>query len=584
MALDGIYLHKLKNEIEKVAVGSRVDKVSQPSKDEIVLTLRGKSGQQKLLLCVRANSPRIQLTKHTLENPSVPPMLCMLFRKHLIGAMIKEIRQQELDRILFIDFDATNEIGDRVNLTLCIEIMGKYSNIILIDGENKIIDSIKRVDFSTSSVRQILPGLEYALPPGQTKCNLLTDDPHDAIRLIDDNEIGLKMSKAVLSSVQGISPIIAREIVYQACGEDKFVGEITKGDLIKTEYLLSEIKSQLETDTDAYIVFDETGKPIDFSFIDIKQYNAEANIKKYESHSALLDDYYYEKDRIERTRHKGQELFRLVSNLTERTARKLNVQREELKKCGDRETLRIYAELINANVYRLEKGALFYEIENYYDGNNVVRISCDPSLSPVKNAQKYYKEYKKAQTAEKMLTQLIEKGEEELEYFKTVEDELIRSDSESELSSIREELASLGYAKTKRKSNKKPPKALPPMEFETTDGFTVLVGRNNIQNDRLSMKQANNHDMFMHIQKQPGSHVIIVSDNKEISDRAIEEAAVIAAYYSSARQSSRVPIDYTFVKNLKKPNGAKPGFVIYHVYYTITVKPDSEFVESLRKK
>ena len=584
MALDGIYLHKLKNEIEKAALGSRIDKVSQPSKDEIVLTLRGKSGAQKLLLCVRANSPRIQFTAHTLENPSVPPMLCMLFRKHLVGAMIKSIRQQELDRILFIDFDATNEIGDKVTLTLCIEIMGKYSNIILIDGDGKIIDSVKRVDFSTSAVRQILPGLNYMLPPGQSKCNLLTDDPHDAVRLIDSADDGQKLSKAVLSAVQGISPIVAREITHLSCGEDKFVGEVSQKELDSIENLLSEMKTDLDKQTEAYMVSDETGKPIDYSFLDIKQYGSRASVRKYENFSALLDDYYYEKDRIERTRHKGQELFRLVSNLTERTARKLNIQREELAKCGDRETLRIYAELINANVYRLEKGAVYYDLENYYDGNKTVRISCDPSLSPVKNAQKYYKEYKKAQTAEKMLTELIKKGEDELEYFKTVEDELIRSDTESELNSVREELASLGYVKTRNKSNKKPPKALPPMEFETTDGFTVLVGRNNVQNDRLSMKQANNHDMFMHIQKQPGSHVIIVSDNREISDQAIEEAAVIAAYYSSARQSSRVPIDYTPVKNLKKPNGAKPGYVIYHVYYTITVKPDGEFVEKIRKR
>lgn len=584
MALDGIYLHKLKNEIEKAALGSRIDKVSQPSKDEIVLTLRGKSGAQKLLLCVRANSPRIQLTAHTLENPSVPPMLCMLFRKHLVGAMIKSIRQQELDRILFIDFDATNEIGDKVTLTLCIEIMGKYSNIILIDGDGKIIDSVKRVDFSTSAVRQILPGLNYMLPPGQSKCNLLTDDPHDAVRLIDGADDGQKLSKAVLSAVQGISPIVAREITHLSCGEDKFVGEVSQKELDSIGNLLSEMKTDLDKLTEAYMVSDETGKPIDYSFLDIKQYGSRASVRKYENFSALLDDYYYEKDRIERTRHKGQELFRLVSNLTERTARKLNIQREELAKCGDRETLRIYAELINANVYRLEKGAVYYDLENYYDGNKTVRISCDPSLSPVKNAQKYYKEYKKAQTAEKMLTELIKKGEDELEYFKTVEDELIRSDTESELNSVREELASLGYVKTRNKSNKKPPKALPPMEFETTDGFTVLVGRNNVQNDRLSMKQANNHDMFMHIQKQPGSHVIIVSDNREISDQAIEEAAVIAAYYSSARQSSRVPIDYTPVKNLKKPNGAKPGYVIYHVYYTITVKPDGEFVEKIRKR
>lgn len=584
MALDGIYLHKLKNEIENSALGSRIDKVSQPSKDEIVLTLRGKGGSAKLLLCVRANSPRIQFTSHSLENPAVPPMLCMLFRKRLVGAMIKNVRQHELDRILFIDFDATNEIGDRVELTLCIEIMGKYSNIILIDGDNKIVDAVKRVDFSTSSVRQILPGLEYSLPPAQSKCNLLVDCTDKAIDIIKTFGDGQKLSKAVLFAVQGISPIVSREIVYLACGEDKFVGEVTDEEFSKIQNVLEKIKSELEIQSEAYMIIDETGKPIDYSFLNIGQYGESVTIRQYPNYSALLDEYYFEKDRIERTRHKGQELFKLVSSLTERTARKLNIQRQELSKCADRETLRIYAELINANVYRLEKGALYYDLENYYDGNNIVRIPCDPSKTPVKNAQKYYKEYKKAQTAEKMLTQLIEKGEEELEYFKTVEDELIRSDSESELSSIREELASLGYVKSRSKSGKKPPKALPPMEFETTDGFTVLVGRNNIQNDRLSMKQANNHDMFMHIQKQPGSHVIIVSDNKDISDKAIEEAAVIAAYYSSARQSSRVPIDYTLVKNLKKPNGSKPGFVVYYTYYTITVKPDGAFVESLRKK
>lgn len=583
MALDGIYLHKLKNEIENAVLFSRVDKVSQPSKDEIVLTLRGKNGSKKLLLCIRANSPRIQLTAHAIENPSVPPMLCMLFRKHLLGAMIKSIRQHELDRILFIDFDASNEIGDKVTLTLCIEIMGKYSNIILVDGAGRIIDAVKRVDFSTSTVRQILPGLEYALPPGQSKCNLLTDDAHKVAELIATSD-ELKLSKAVLSAVQGISPIVAREIAYRSCDCDCRVGELTKEQLDNIENYINEIKSNLDAETKAYMISDETGKPIDYSFLKIGQYGSKAVVREYDSCSALLDDYYFEKDRIERTRHKGQELFRLVSTLTERTARKLNVQKEELAKCADRETLRIYAELINANVYRLEKGAPYYELENYYDGNKTVRISCDPSLSPVKNAQKYYKEYKKAQTAEKMLTQLIEKGEEELEYFKTVEDELVRSDTESELSSIREELASLGYVKNKRGNGKKLPKSLPPMDFETTDGFTVLVGRNNIQNDLLSMKQANNHDMFLHIQKQPGSHVIIVSDHREISDKAIEEAAVIAAYYSSARQSSRVPIDYTYVKNLKKPNGAKPGYVIYHVYYTITVKPDGEFVEKLRKK
>lgn len=583
MALDGIYLSKLRQEIENNALYSRVDKVSQPSKDEIVLSLRGKNGSNKLLLCVRANSPRIQFTSRNLENPSTPPMLCMLLRKHLVGAMIKEVRQHRCDRILFIDFDATNEIGDKVALTLCIEIMGKYSNIILFNESKRIIDSVKRVDFTTSSVRQILPGLEYELPPEQAKCNLNDNSTDEVVDCIINSE-ETKLSKAIMSAVQGVSPIVCREIAHRSCGGDKYLLEVSKTDIDSIRNEIENFRKSLNTVDKAYMVIDSSSKPIDYSFMPISQYGDEVTVKEYDSYSSLLDDYYYEKDRIERTRQKGQELFKLISNLVERTARKINIQREELKACADREMLRIYAELINANVYRLEKGSFYYDLENYYDNNNIVRISCDPSLSPVKNAQKYYKEYKKAQTAEKMLTELIAKGESELEYLKTVEDELTRADTESELSLIREELMSMGYVKTRRKGNKKPPKALPPIEFRTSDGFTVLVGRNNIQNDRLSMRVANNHDMFLHIQKQPGSHVIIVSDNKEISDNAIEEAAVIAAYYSSARESSRVPIDYTYVKNLKKPVGAKPGFVIYHVYYTITVKPDYEKVEKMMIK
>ncbi len=583
MALDGIFLSNLKTEIEEKALFSRVDKITQPSKDEILLYLRSKSGMHKLLLCVRANSPRIHFTSRSIENPAVPPMLCMLLRKRLTGAMLKEVRQFELDRVLFLDFDATNEIGDRIGLTLCIEIMGKYSNIILFDENSVIIDSVKRVDFSTSSVRQILPGLNYVLPPKQTKCCLLFQPVSEAMLLFSDSE-ETRTSKAVMSAVQGVSPIICREIAFRSCGGDLHTDEVKTDNLLRMETALDAIKSNIGVSPKAYMIIDGDGKPVDYAFMPISQYGDKAVVKEYDSFSGLLDDFYYERDRIERTRHKGHELFKLVSNLTERTARKLNIQREELKKCGDRETLRIYAELINANLYRLEKGSFYYDIENYYDNNNIVRIKCDPALSPVKNAQKYYKEYKKAQTAEKMLVQLIEKGESELEYFRTVEDELIRSDTESELSQIREELYCAGYIKSGRKNGKKPPKALPPIEFRTSDGFRVLVGRNNVQNDRLSMKQANNHDMFLHIQKQPGSHVIIVSDKREISDRAIEEAAVIAAYYSSARESSLVPIDYTFVKNLKKPPGANPGYVIYHVYYTITVKPDEKLVESLRIK
>lgn len=582
MALDGIFLSKLKDELLDTIVGMRVDKVNQPTKDEVVLSLRGKGCAYSLLCCVRADSPRLHLTAHKIGNPPTPPMFCMLLRKHLTGAMVKNIRQQGMDRIIFIDFDATNEIGDRVELTVCMEIMGKHSNFILL-SEGKVLDSIKRIDFATSSVRQILPGLEYKLPPSQDKLNIETESVETVAERILSFDSKM-LSGAIMNSVEGVSPIVAREIAHKVCFGDEQVSELGDIQIQMLKDELRRIKEELHNTDEFYMLLTGEGKPKDLSVCDIKQYDDSFSVKKYQSASELLDDFYFERDRINRINHRGHELIKLMGNLVERTARKLQIQKEELKKCADREQLKLYGELIVANLYQLQKGTSFYEVQNYYDNCNMIKIPCDPALSPTENQKKYYKEYRKAQTAEQMLTKLIADGEQELIYLESVLDEISRADTDSEISAIRMELSDGGYIKNTKGKKQKQPKELPPLEFRTSDGYRVLVGRNNVQNDKLSLKTAQKSDMWLHTQKIPGSHVIICGDGREISDEAIEEAAVIAAYHSKARESSIVTVDYTRVKALKKPNGAKAGMVIYHEYYSINVTPDKQAVENMRVK
>lgn len=582
MALDGIFLTKIKNELNEKAAGLRVDKVNQPTNDEVILNLRGKGVSYKLLFCVRADSPRLHFTSHSIDNPPVPPMFCMLLRKYLTGALIRRFRQHESDRVIFVDFDATNEIGDRIEVSLCIEVMNKYSNLIFI-RDGKVVDALRRVDITTSSVRQILPGMEYKLPPAQNKLNLSQVSVSEAVEKICSFK-EKSLSGAVMNSLQGVSPVVAREIAHRIAFSDLQVSELSEDNITALSDELDSMKSDLDKATDVYMLLESGGKPKDMSHIEVKQYDNALDCKKYESPSELLDDFYFERDRINRINHRARELIKLLNKLIERTSRKISLQKQELKRCEDKDTLKLYGELIVANLYKLTKGSSFYEVENYYDNCSLIKIPCNPALSPAENQKKYYKDYRKAQTAEKLLVGLISQAEDELVYLESVLDELSRADTDTEISLIRLELAQAGYIKNTKAKKQKPPKELPPHEFTTSDGFRVLVGRNNIQNDRLSLKTAHKNDMWLHTQKIPGSHVIICGDGKEISDLAIEEAAVIAATFSKASQSSLVPVDYTRVRQLKKPAGSKAGMVIYHEYYTIIVNPDREFTEKMRKK
>ena len=581
MALDGIFLHFLKQEIEREALGARVEKVSQPSKEELVLSLRNRTGAYKLLLSVRSNSPRVHFTKYAPDNPQTPPMLCMLLRKTLVGAVLTGLRQAGLDRVLFLDFDASNEIGDRVHPSLCIEIMARHSNIILLDENGTVIDAVKRIDAAKSSVREILPGVPYELPPAQDKVNLLQEDARAAYeRVLAQGEA--RLSAALLHSLQGMSPIVCRELANRAAGEDLLVPSLS---LAQNSILLQELEALLKRvrggSPEPEMVLDQEGKPVDFAFLPVGQYGSLMNVRAYPELSALLDDFYTERDRAERTKQRAQDLFRLLTSTMERITRRLNAQRAELAASEDREELRIRAELINAYQYTLEKGAPFYDVENYYDENRILRIPADPALTPARNAQKYYKEYRKAQTAQRVLTEQIATGEQELQYIESVFDALSRSQSERELAEIREELAAGGYLKRRRSAKQKAPKALPPMEFCTDDGFSILVGRNNVQNDKLSLKMAAKNDLWLHTKNIPGSHVILVTGGREPSGEALVQAAQLAAWFSRARESSSVPVDYTPVRMLRKPQGARPGKVIYDTYRTLSVRPSGELAQRL---
>lgn len=571
MPLDGLFLHFLKNEIAS-AIGCRVEKVHQPSKDELVLLLRSRSDAGKLLVSASANSPRVHFTNSAPENPKTPPMFCMLLRKHLTGGILSGVRQADLDRVLFLDFDCTNEIGDKAKFTLCVEIMAKHSNIILINEEDVIVDAVKRINFTKSEVRQVLPGMAYSLPPSQGKLSIFNYSAETLMgKLLELKD--KRISDALLSLLQGFSPLVCREMADLVCGEDVKLKDLTDDNIEVFHAKLNSCKNALETNTfKAVMLKNSEEKPVDFSFMAINQYGTVYTAHEFASLSELLDEFYAERDRIDRMRQRAADVNRIIGNAIARTARKLNMQRDELAVCADREALRINAELINANQYKLQKGAVFCDVENYYDANKILRIPLDPALSPSANSQKYYKAYRKAKTAEQMLAKLIEKGELELQYLETVADTLFRSSTKAELDEIRTELVDGGYIKHKR-SAQKAEKPLPPFEYISADGFKILAGRNNIQNDRLSLKTANRNDLWLHTQKIPGSHVIVVAEGKEIPPSTIEQAARIAAFHSKSRESTLVPVDYSLVKNLKKPAGALPGKVIYHVYNTVWVKP-----------
>ena len=586
MALDGAFLSCLREELTAGLSDARVDKIHQPSREELVIALRSRSGSKKLYLSARANSPRVHFTDIPLENPASPPMFCMLLRKRITGGRLAAIRQPGLERALYFDLDCVDELGDIVRLTLAVEIMGRHSNIILIEN-GRVVDAIKRVDMEMSSVRPVLPGLPYSPPPAAAgRLDLSAVEPADFLAAMEQGP-DYPLSKALLNTAHGLSPLICREVSHLAArGRDPLVSDWTKEERERLLFYLGRVKAAVETGENRkpYLLLRADGSPLDFSFMAVTQYGLEALGREMDSFSSLLDAFYAQRDAGERMKQRAHDILRILTNLSDRTARKLDRQREELARSGDRETLRIYGDLINANLYAIPRGAASAELIDYFDPVcGLKTVPLDPALTAAQNAQKYYKDYRKAQKAEQILQQQIAQGEEELQYFDTVFDALSRASTWRELGELREELAAGGYLRLQR-GRQKPPAPLGPLRFLSDDGFSILVGRNNVQNDRLTLRTARGGDVWFHTKNIPGSHVLVVTEGQTPPPRTLEQAAVLAALHSKAAGSAQVPVDYTEARHVRKPAGAKPGMVIYDSNHTAYVRPDAALAARLRQE
>lgn len=582
MALDGIYLSLLKKEFETL-IGSRVDKIHQPTREELVIGFRTREGGKKLLINAGSGSARVHLTTQEIENPKTPPMFCMLMRKHLASGRLADIRQDGFERILYFDFESTDELGDRVDLTLVVEIMGRCSNVILTTGEGKIIDSIHRVN-PDGSARPVLPAMTYSVPPRDDRLSIFDCTPQQLTERLSQFPKA-ELSKTLLKVCEGISPIFARECVYRAViPSENEIQSIPPAAIDRLCAYISDVGTQIENGENRFTVIKTPeGAFKDFCFCEVKQYGPLMLTESFDSPSGLLDHFYSQRDAFSRTKQKAADLFRLLSGLIERTKRRVENQKQELLDCADRDKLRIYGDLIMANIGGLIKGMSWCRVTNYYDDDlSEIEIPLDKSLSPQENAQKYFAKYRKLDTAEDKLKKLIMQGEEEIIYLDSVYESLTRAQTESEIAELRQELAEQGYIR-QQNAKGKPPKALPPMRFKTPDGFVIRVGRNNRQNDRLTCKESEKTDIWLHTKDITGSHVIISADGKEIPDEVILTAARLAAYFSKGRESSQVGVDYTLVKYVKKPNGAKPGMVIFTNNKTLYVTPfSSQQVDELK--
>lgn len=571
MGIDGIYLYQLKTEIENGLNNARIDKIHQPSKEELVLLLRSASGAKRLLISIRPSAPRINFTQNNFENPSEPPMFCMLMRKHLSGARFIRVEDNGFERVVTLLFEGTNEMGDRVRFSLVTELIGKQTNLVLVGADGRIIDSLRRSDIEAGG-RMIQPGALYTLPEKQEKLNVIKTEPSEIIEAV--KTAVMPLSKALVSVVDGFSPLIAREIVVRAgCDTDKYSNDLISAEEAALIGALADFKQKLACPKPTVLV-DDRGIPFEFSYTDITQYGTSAKKTNFATLSELLDAVYTERDRKERIRSYANELFKLVNNLLSRTAKKIAIRKKEQEKCADGDKWRIYGELLKANLYAVERGVPYVDVQNYYDPElKTVRIPLNVTLTPAQNAQRYFKEYKKCCNAQAMLGQLIEGSENELRYIESVADELGRASSVSDLNEIRSELALAGYIR-ERGDRKKQVRASAPLEFVSPDGHRVLVGRNNRQNDELTLRTASDGDMWFHTKNIPGSHVIVFCNGDELSDETVLFAAELAARHSKAAGSSSVPVDYTRVKYVKKPAGAKPGMVIYKTNKTVYVTPE----------
>ena len=572
MAYDAGMLAAVLCEIRSLCLLGRVEKVHQPSSDEIDLLIRAEKETHRLCIQVGSNAPRLSVSRVSKENPAAAPMFCMLMRKHLGGGCLTEVRQVGFERVAELHFACHDEMGFEVERIIVAEIMGKYSNLMLLDGQKKILGALKQVDFTTSRLRQVLPGMIYELPPSQDKKNPLDADESAFLAEWETAGADMKLAQFLSSRFQGIATSTAREMAYRATGNaDARLSECHESRAYAT--FSAWFGKLREGCFKPVLLTDKDGTPRDYTYFDVT-YDSGMSCRTCADFAELLDAYYCERERIERIRARAADLFHLLANAESRLVRKLDLQRNELADAKKGDGHKKVGDLITANLYRLKRGdTVLYATDYTLDPPREVEVALDNRLSPAANAQRAYKKYTKAKHAETYLQKEIAAAEEELRYLEGVRVFLERAESESDLNELRDELYRVGYASRMKNYSPQKQAKLTPMSFRTSGGYTLLCGRNNLQNDKLTFKTAVKGDLWFHAKGVPGSHVILLCDGEEPSELDYTEAAELAAYYSRAKSGTLVPVDYTRVKHIKKPPSAKPGFVIYHTNYTAYVQP-----------
>ena len=574
MPLDAVCLQAVVAELAPQITGSRIEKIQQPARDQVVLLLRG---NRRLLLSAGGGQPRLHLTELLRDNPAQPPMFCMLLRKYLSGGIIESIQQAPLERVVTLTVSAADELGERSQFSLILEAVARRANLILADKDGHIIDCLRRIDFEMNPDRQVLPGLFYHLPTPPDKVSPFTVTEEEFAALAAAAGEGAPADQWLVRTVNGLSPLVARELTFRACGSTD--APVTG----HTAVLWSAFAAWRDTVNEKHFtpaMLKRSGVPMDFTYLHVGQYGGAAEEETYTSFSRLLDDFYEKREQAERVKQKGQDLVKTASNGAARLRRKIAAQEQELAESKNRDKWRVYGELITANLYRMERGMSRLTAQNYYDPDCAdVDIPLDVRLSPQENAAKYFKKYTKAKTAEKYITAQLEKARVELTYLESVLQELTLAESEQDFNDIRAELTDGGYLRAK--GRKQPQRPSKPREFRSTAGLRILVGRNNRQNDRLTAKDAEKWDIWLHTQRIHGSHVILCTGGAQPDEQSIAEAASLAAYFSQAQNSTKVPVDFTQVKFVKKPAGSPPGFVNYTNYKTILADPSEELVKWL---
>ncbi len=588
MAFDAGMLAACVHEIARDTVGGRIDRINQPTRDEVVLILRTQNGARRLLINAGPNNPRIGFTSAQADNPDKPPMFCIVLRKQIAGARIVAVRQYGFERACELELDARDELGYDTKRFLIAEVMGKYSNLILTDEKKKVISSLKLVDFTTSSKRQILPGMTYEMPPAQEKLDPMSSTADEFDREFDKFPPERAAEKFVTSTFLGICAATAREIVFRATRHTDTPIKYCDKDVLRREFFEVFDRIKRGEFEPTLVIPDGAHTPVEYSFLPLTQYG-EGACRSFSTAGEVLDAYFGERDREQRVRQRAADLMRLLTNAESRLQRKLEAQRGELAESARGDEYKNAGDLITANIYMLSRGDREVELIDYArqreDGEfERVKITLDERLTPAANAQRYYKKYAKTKKAKVELTKQIAIGERELEYIWSVFDAMTHAESAADLAEIRDELYRSGYA-SKMKNYARQKSGKPDVaRFVTTDGLTVLCGKNNVQNEYITFRLAEREDWWFHAKGTQGSHVVLVTEGREPTDRDFTEAAEIAAAFSRVRDGDNVAVDYTKAKHIKRPADGKPGLVIYHTNWTCYVTPDREKINGMRKK